>query len=282
VLAALIIPQLWYSHLTAARHTSCALYMDITMGDDQALANHIPDDVTICITSCGRLDLLAQTMASFRRFNQGGRFIISEDSVNAQVIDEVKRSYPFALVLSDDERFGIMRSIDRLYTHVTTPYIFHLEDDWVFEGPVPWQACMDVLDAHRAIANVCVRSFDEVKEKYRKRSSPLTQSGLLFHVMKLDAHPEFFSWSPNPGLIRLDLYERYKPFARVMPDQMSGVMKKDGLTMAYCAKGVARHIGHGRNVTDPTMPERPKSYPAKWLRAFKKKLYYYGLRKEPF
>jgi hypothetical protein len=242
----------------------------------------IPDHVTVCITSCGRLDLLAQTLAQFRAFNVGGRFIISEDSTNPDVIAEVKARYPFALVLSDDERFGIMRSIDRLYTHVSTPYIFHLEDDWGFDGPVHWQACIDVLDSHAHISNVCVRRFDEVKKKYRKRSTPLHQSGDLFHVMNINAHPEFFSWSPNPGLIKYELYERYKPFARVMPDQMSGVMKKDGLCMAYCEDGVAYHIGQGRNVTDPTMPARPTSYPAKWLRAFKKKLYYFGLRREPF
>lgn len=252
------------------------------MSTTSNLVRPIPDDVTVCVTSCGRLDLLAQTMASFRCYNSGGRFIISEDSVNAQVIAQVKADYPDALVLHDDERFGIMRSIDRLYTHVTTPYIFHLEDDWAFDGPVAWEACKAVLDQHADIANVCVRRFDEVKEKYRKRSTPLQQNNVDFFVMNKDAHPEFFAWSPNPGLIRLALYERYKPFARVMPDQMSGVMKKDGLTMAYCAQGVSYHIGHGRNVTDPTMPERPKSYPAKWLRAFKKKLYYFGLIKNPF
>jgi Glycosyl transferase family 2 len=247
-----------------------------------ALPCVIPDMVTVCITSCGRLDLLERTLASFRHFNTGGRFILSEDSVDAAVIARVKQMYPECLVLHDDERFGIMRSIDRLYSHVTTPYIFHLEDDWEFDGPVPWQALIDVLDHHPHISNVCVRHFDEVKKKYRQRSVALTQSGCAFRVMNLDAHPEFFSWSPNPGLISLALYQRYKPFARVMPDQMSGVMKADGLTMAYCVEGMARHIGHGRNVTDPTMPERPTSYPAKWLRAFKKKLYYYGLRKEPF
>jgi hypothetical protein len=59
-------------------------------------------------------------------------------------------------------------------------------------------------------------------------------------------------------------------------------MKQAGLTQAVLLPGVARHIGYGRNVVDPTMPARPKSRPAKWLRAVKKKLYYAGLRKEPF
>jgi hypothetical protein len=40
--------------------------------------------------------------------------------------------------------------------------------------------------------------------------------------------------------------------------------------------------GKGRNVTDRTMPARPKSRPAKFLRGIEKKLHYAGLRKEPF
>ena len=44
------------------------------------------DDVTVCVTSCARLDLLSATMRSFRAFNPGGRTIISEDSADAAVI----------------------------------------------------------------------------------------------------------------------------------------------------------------------------------------------------
>ena len=247
-----------------------------------ASASPIPDDVTVCITSCGRLDLLDETLSSFRRWNTGGRFLLSEDSADAAVIDEVRRRYPDMTVLTGEGRTGIMRSIDRLYEAVETPYILHLEDDWAFDGPVDFVAGIGLLKRNPDIANVCVRVFEEIREKYRDRSDPLTFAGAQFAVMRADAHPEFFAWSPNPGLIARDLYRHYAPFARVMPDQMSGVMKKDGLTQAFLLPGVARHIGHGRNVVDPTMPARPKSRPAKWLRAIKKKLYYAGLRKEPF
>ena len=242
----------------------------------------IPEDVTVCITSCGRLDLLDRTLTSFRRHHTGGRYLISEDSADNSVADAVQAKYPEATVLTGPGRTGIMRSIDRLYEAVETPYILHLEDDWEFDGPVDFKSALELLRTHPDIANVCVRAFEEIREKYRKRSKILTRGDARFSVMWGDAHPEFFAWSPNPGLITRELYRHYAPFARVMPDQMSGLMKKDGLTQAFLLPGVARHIGHGRNVVDPTMPARPKSRPAKWLRAFKKKLYYWGLRKEPF
>lgn len=242
----------------------------------------IPDTVTVCITSCGRLDLLARTLESFRAYNTGGRYILSEDSTDQAIIGQVSRTYPDFKILSGPARLGIMRSIDRLYGEVETPYIFHLEDDWEFDGAIDWQAALGVLDTNDKVANVCVRAFDEIKPAFQKRSDRFDFNGARFQIMRADAHPEFFGWTPNPGLIQKSLYDRYKPFARVMPDQMSGVIKQGGETVAFLLPGVARHIGHGRNVTDPTMPARPKSRPGKWLRSVKKKLYYAGLRKEPF
>jgi hypothetical protein len=100
--------------------------------------------------------------------------------------------------------------------------------------------------------------------------------------MDATAHPEFCGWSTNPGLIRRELFRQYAPFSRLLHDQMSALIKKEAGTMAFLLPGVARHIGQARNVTDPTMPARPKSRPGKWLRGIKKRLYYMGLRKQPF
>ncbi len=49
----------------------------------------IPPEVTICITSCGRLNLLAETLATFRAHNTGGVYHLSDDlAVAAQNIKE--------------------------------------------------------------------------------------------------------------------------------------------------------------------------------------------------
>ena len=133
----------------------------------------VPDDVTVCVTSCARLDLLSETMRSFRAFNPGGRTIISEDLADAAVVAAIEAAYPDALVLSGPERIGQMRSIDRMFPLVKTPYLFHLEDDWVFEGPVDWGALRALMATRADVANICVRDFDEIKPKYRARSDPV-------------------------------------------------------------------------------------------------------------
>jgi hypothetical protein len=242
----------------------------------------IPDSVTICITSCGRLDLLAETMRTFRAFNSGGRYIISEDSADEAVIAAARMAYPEAQIITSTGRTGLMNSIDRVYSAVETPYLFHLEDDWAFDGPVNWDAAIALLRADPRVAHVCVRAFDEIKQKHRARSDALAHAGADFRVMRANSHPEYYGWSSNPGLISRATYDRFKPFGRVLHDRMSGIVKEAGLTQAFLLPGVARHIGQERTVTDPMFPARPKSRPQKWMRALKKKLYYAGWRKEPF
>jgi hypothetical protein len=246
------------------------------------VATTIPDSVTVCITSCARLDLLAKTVSSFRRFNRGGRFILSEDSTDAITIETLKQTYPDMLVLSGSDRLGLMGSIDRLYSTATTPYLFHLEDDWEFDGPVDWWAAIELLETRDDVANVSVRAIEEIKDKYRVRSDEVEFGSAAFRVMRSDAHPEFFGWSSNPGLIKRTLYQQYAPFKRMLHDQMSGLIKSEGRTVAYLLPGVARHIGQERTVTDPAMPARPTSRIQKLLRSAKKQLYYAGWRKSPY
>ena len=250
---------------------------------DKASPRVVPDDLTVCVTSCGRLDLLKRTLDSFCSLHPGGRIIISEDSADPGVVKRVKEAYPRIDVVAGLERLGQMRSIDRLFSLVETPYLFHLEDDWLFDGTVDWQAAKELLAARDDVANVSVRAFSEIKPKYRDRAEVIvTAEGAKFHLMRRDAHPEFFGWSNNPGLMRTQLYRDYAPFGRMRHDQMSALIKNDGRREAYLLPGVAHHIGQDRNVADPTMPPRPKSKVAKWLRWAKKRLYYSGLRKEPF
>lgn len=248
------------------------------MADD---SRPIPDTVTVTITSCGRLDLLDRTLQTFRRYNTGGRYIVSEDSADPEIIARVSEMLPQAKIVYETARTGLMASLDRLYSAVETPYVFHLEDDWASDGPVDWDLAMQGLERPQ-VAQVCLRAFDEIRPKWRKHSTPFEIAGHTFAHMHADAHPEFFGWSPNPGLFRIELYHRFKPFVGVTPDQLSAKVKRGGETMAFLLPGTLRHIGSGRNVHDPTEPPRPKSKWGKFVRGFKKNLYYIGLRQTPY
>jgi hypothetical protein len=242
----------------------------------------IPETVTVCLTSCARMDLLRRTLASFAAFNPGGGLIVSEDSGDPAMRDAIASEFPSATLIWAPERLGQMRSIDRMFSRVTTPYLFHLEDDWLFDGAVDWAALIRLLETRSDVANIAVRDFEEIKPKYRARSDRTVIEGQVFQVMRTDAHPEFFGWSNGPGLQRTKTYFEYAPFAALRHDQVSARIKADGGREAFALPGVAHHIGQQRNVVDPTTPPRAKSKVGKYVRWAKKRLYYMGLRKDPY
>src|SRR5215470_12376301 len=93
-----------------------------------------PPGITFVLTSCGRFDLLTETIASFLAFNTApiARYLVIEDSGDASVRDVIGVFDTEIEVLVNDPPRGQMKSIDRAYADVDTPLIFHCEDDWRF------------------------------------------------------------------------------------------------------------------------------------------------------
>jgi hypothetical protein len=214
----------------------------------------VPDDVTVCITSCGRRDLLKRTLDSFRRHHSGGRLLISEDSGDAGMLAWLRDNIPDAVVLHDGERRGQMGSVDRLYARVETPYIFHLEDDWAFDGPVDFAAAKAALEKYPDLSIVCVRRYAELKQAHRRSSRGFREGGAVLRVMNPAAHADWYGWTANPGLLKRAFWEKYQPFARYKHDELSALAKGEGRYVAFLLPGVARHIGAGRHATDPFQP----------------------------
>lgn len=86
-----------------------------------------PRDITFVLTSCGRFDLLAETLRTFVACNTApiARWLVVEDSGREEVRDVVRGAgVPIELIVNDPP-VGQMTSIDRAYATVDTPYIFH-------------------------------------------------------------------------------------------------------------------------------------------------------------
>lgn len=228
--------------------------------------------VTLVVTSCGRLDLLQRTLDSLfaveRRFD---RTIVVEDSGDASVADEIRRHWPEATVLLNQPRLGQMRAIDRAYGEVETPWIFHCEDDWVFDAPPVLDEAVAFMTANPKISVACVRRVSELHPRFVRRLEPAP--GSPFAPMPADAHPEWFGYSFNPSLARRSFHEAYGPFAdRKSEDGLSWRAKTDGWTMAFLLPGVAAHIGDERHVDDPTLKKRRKTVLGKFRRSIEKRV----------
>lgn len=172
-------------------------------------------DVTICLTSCGRWELLEKTISSLLSHWDGkppAAFYIHDDSgtINQKLMGELDR---FLMrhwqILADwtfTNREGQPQAIDKTYSMVQTPYIFHCEDDWEFYNSGFIADSRSVLEEEPKCACVWIRHPNDRNGHTVLPGVKLTKQGVryqqLAHRFKGDWHG--FTWSP--GLRRLSDY----------------------------------------------------------------------------
>jgi len=229
---------------------------------------------TLVVTSCGRFDLLEETLRSFYAHVDVAphELIVVEDSADEHVRGVVASLGVPARTLVNGGRLGQMQAIDRAYAEVATPLIFHCEDDWLFTrgGFVGESAAL--LQALPDVSMVGLRPRAELNPLVRQ--TPMERLGdIAYFRMDPTLHPEYFSHSFNPGLRRLADYTRLGPYAPLgqEPD-VSYVFKKAGFRIANLEIPAVQHIGWGRHVDDPKHAPRPQNPIQRLERSIRKRV----------
>ena len=211
------------------------------------------DEYTVVITSCGRFDLLERTLQSLQPHLEGPltSLVVVEDSGQAEVRDVVRSVAPDAEVLINEQRLGQLASIDRAYSTIRTPLVFHCEDDWLFTHGGFLEDSATLLEAFPHLSLISLRSRTEVNK--RVQNSPrLSHQRVKYFQADPALHPEYFGYSFNPGLRRMSDYRRIGPFSSFKGErEISYCFKKLGYTMAYLEQPCVTHIGDERHIDDP-------------------------------
>jgi hypothetical protein len=190
--------------------------------------------VTVCLTSCGRFDLLRQTVDSFERLNTHpiAERLIYEDS--GQPIPDGLLPEGWRVV--GNEKIGQYAAIDRLYAEVKTPYIFHLEDDWDFYRSGFIEASMPFLEDPK-----CVTVW--LRERNDTNGHPVEGDRLILNHAK-----RWHGFTLNPGLRRLKDYHAVAPFGGRDEASIGLIYKERGYYAAITPQGYVRHTGCKRSV----------------------------------
>ena len=229
---------------------------------------------TVVLTSCGRFDLLHETLSSFYRHVDFAphELIVVEDSADDRVRRVVDSFGVAARTLVNAVQLGQMRSIDRAYAQVTTPLIFHCEDDWLFTRGGFIRESATVLQTYGDVSMVGLRPRQELNPLVR--DSPVEHlHATAYFRMDPKLHPEYFSYSFNPGLRRLADYTRLGPFEPIGGEgDVSYAFKTAGFRIANLEIPAVRHIGSGRHVHDPAQTARPQNTIQRLQRSMRKRL----------
>lgn len=210
--------------------------------------------VTLVITSCQRQDLLQRTLFTFFQYNTYPilRTIVIEDSGVKGINDELKRIYPDILWIENSKRLGQIASIDKAYSFVSTPYIFHCEDDWEFYRSGFIEASMNVLETHPNIINVWLR------ERSDMNGHPIEFEANNFAWLAHNYQGIWHGFTFNPTLKRvldyqiLGKYGAITKFNRQKPYEseakIGNFYKSIGFKAVILNKGYCRHTGGGRQI----------------------------------
>ena len=216
------------------------------------MASRVPD-TSFVLTSCGRFDLLAETMLTFLACNSApiARYVIIEDSGDASVRDALGALQVPVDIIVNDPPLGQMASIDRAYATVGTPYVFHCEDDWRFLRRGFVEQSRAVLDARDDVSAVLSRRPGQNADHDAIVATAAVErvAGVDVRIPGLDAHAHWGGYSFNPGLRRLADWERTGGFAALGNERYASEwFKQQGMRLAQLEHPACETTGRFRHV----------------------------------
>ena len=190
------------------------------------------------ITSCGRPDLLCQTIESFQRKQKTKVFItIHEDGLS---------------------KIGQHESIEMFLQNRNDKYYIHCEEDWDFENYYDWvRASVSIMKADPMVIKVLCRADSPHPCEYKnvvlleaKKSDPGAACETMgFGYVEPWESPDGILWhgfSWNPGVTRMDLLKQFMPFPR-WEQEVAKEIYDAGYKVVMLETGVCRHIGNERS-----------------------------------
>jgi GT2 family glycosyltransferase len=178
--------------------------------------------ITFTITSCNRIDLLERTINSFLDLNNYpiDEFILSDDSGDNEIYDIIVNKFGNQFnVIKNKTRLGLSKSLDNLFLKSKNEYIFHCEDDWLFDkNPNLISDSLDILSENENIHQVSVR---HLYDNPHKPSGDMLYTKKMIHYRLMSQN--FMSmptqiwngYSWNPGL------RRKSDYLKMFPDGIS-------------------------------------------------------------
>lgn len=119
-------------------------------------------DVVLVVVGDGREEYLAEAIASVRSELQGDivKKAIIDDSGDREYGHHLVQRYPDFDVISHGQRMGMAMAIRSAWAYALTsgaPFVFHLEEDFVFNRTIRLEALINILNDHPQLSQIVLQ-----------------------------------------------------------------------------------------------------------------------------
>lgn len=223
------------------------------------------NSVTLCITIGRRPNLLRQTLSALLTHAQFGNIIAINDFRDNETNQVFKELCPAGHLISLDRQLGHHAAVDHMYGLVTTPWVFHCEDDWLFEKPIDLQHLTSILESEKSISTICFRQRSDfsLNPEDDQKVLSVNYRGLDFY--RLDStHDQWHGYTFNPHLASIDLWRSEGPFSKFKKERhISRTIRRKKRNVHYLSDGGCSHLGAADSVSNPLHSK--KSFFRKWF-----------------
>lgn len=199
-------------------------------------------NVTLVLTSCGRLDLLEATVKSIHPYiiKNTKQNILIDDSGKKDIHNSIESNKLFLnwIKIYNQENIGQPKSVDKAYSLVDTDYVFHCEDDWIFDNDYNFIfKSLDILEKHEKIFQVTFR---------KNCPHPVIPTNDNFSIKISGWNNEWYGFTYNPSIIRMRDVKKVMPYSGKNEQTISKNYYDIGV-VSVAINGVVDHIGWGRS-----------------------------------
>ena len=208
------------------------------------------EKITVTLTHYKRLDLLKKTLDSFFSTNnyEIDQFLIIDDSGEKYYSNKIKKLYSDATVIDNNKNIGQRRSIDKLLKNCLNEYIFHLEEDWLFDSESNnyIESSMKILKNNPDIHQVHIRHQNDDPHPCIGEVNYIDNVGFKF--LDNNWRDTWTGFSFNPGLRRKSDLDKMFPNGLIeFKDEMQASIhtKKFNYRAVRLENTACKHIGWG-------------------------------------
>ena len=210
-------------------------------------------EIDLCLTIGRRPSLLRQTLGSLLYRANFKQIIAINDFRDQETNDVFKELCPTGILINLDKQIGHHRAVDLMYSKVSSPYILHCEDDWLFTSDLMLDESIKLLEVNKNIGSVCLRKIKDFKLNEKQELKKITQQLGGVNFCRLDGtHEQWHGFTFNPHVTSLSQWKEFGPYSAFKKERhISRKLRSSGAFVAYLQPGSCVHIGIDDSVSNP-------------------------------